>query len=172
MKSNVIPTVVPSLFEIFKTRVTTYMMRRLDGFSTKGPDYASLLAIRQLHRGDSIIAIGLQLMSGKDKSGMCLVRFSVCSKYPAGFTRTSMMEYWVTYKSYINLERSIQKKLLELRCETPAPSYINYPHCNDPNITLLTAIWCANGTNSRNITDPIVTEPPLRRGAPGNGVDR
>ncbi len=27
-------------------------------------------------------------------------------------------------------------------------------------------------TNSRNITDPIVTEPPLRRGAPGNGVDR
>lgn len=172
MKSNVIPTAVPSLFEIFKTRVTTYMMRRLDSFSSKGPDYASLLAIRQLHRGDSIIAIGLQLMPGKDKPGMCFVRFSVRSKYPAGFTRTSVMEYWVTYRSYVNLERSLRKKMAEAHPTTYIETPIIYPYCEDPNVSLLTAIWCANGCITRNIIDHIVTEPPLQRRAPGNGVDR
>ncbi len=168
---TITPDAIPSLFEIIKTGILKYMNRRLEGFSSKGPDYQSLSAIRNLHRRDSIVAVGVQQIQCNDKTGMCLVRFSVCSRY-AGFTRTSVMEYWVTYKSYVRLERSIQKKLLELRRETPAQSYITYPHCIDPNITLLTAIWCANGSNSRNITDGIVTEPPLRRGAPGNGVDR
>lgn len=156
MNTNVIPADIPSLFEIFKTRVTLYMMRRLDGFSSKGPDYASLMAIRQLHKGDSIIAIGLQLMPGKNNPGMCLVRFSVCSRYPMGFTRTSMMEYWVTYRSYVNLERSLRKKMVEQHPTTYIESPIIYPYCKDPNVSLLTAIWCAGGCTTRNITDDLL----------------
>lgn len=153
---TITPDTIPSLFEIIKTGILKYMNRRLEGFSSKGPDYQSLSAIRNLHHRDSIIAVGVQLIQCNDKTGMCLVRFSICSRC-AGFTRTSVMEYWVTYRSYVNLERSLRKKMVEQHPTTYIETPIFYPYCKDPNVSLLTAIWCAGGCTTRNITDDLLT---------------
>lgn len=157
MKSNV--SIISTAYLAIKVRILKFMLRRLAGFSTKGPDYKSLQAIHDLHTNDSIIAVGLQMIKGKTKEGMCLVRFSVCSRY-LDFTRTSVMEYWVSYRSYELLEKSIQKKFNELGFD------------QDKGVPALTLIWCANGSTARNITDDAVTNCPIAFGAPGNGVDR
>lgn len=156
MKSNV--SIVSTAYHAIKVRILKFMARRVADYSTKSPAYASLTAMRDMHTNDSIIAVGLQMIAGH-QDGMCLVRFSLCSRYP-DFTRTSVMEYWVSYRCYVLLEKSIQKKFNELGFE------------QNEGEAALTLIWCANGSTARNITDYDVNNNTIRLGVPGNGVDR